>query len=371
VSESRIARHIYFSRSDEHQEKTTMITQWDTNRGIASSILEAIGRTPLVRLNRVASELGTHILGKLEYFGPSGSVKDRIYARMIRAAIERGELRPGMTIIECSSGNAGIACALVGAVLGYPVVIVMPSEMSMERKKMLRAYGAEIVETPGGETDIDLSLEKLAELKAREPDRYWEPSQFTNPDNVAAHYATTGPEIWEQTRGEVDIFVAAPGSGGTVSGTARYLKERNPEMLVFAVEPDGAAILSRGEWGVHTIEGIGDGFIPRDLDLGLVAGVVIVSSEEAFGMARCLALEEGIFCGPSSGGNVAAALKLAERYPDARTIVTTINDTGQRYFSTALCDEPKDIEVPEREHHVDEYTRRALETYQGGWVMVG
>lgn len=348
-----------------------MMTQWDVNREIVSSILEAIGRTPLVRLNKVASGLGAQILCKLEYFSPSGSVKDRIYARMVRAAIERGDLRPGMTIIECSSGNAGIACALVGAVLGYPVVIVMPSEMSLERKKMLRAYGAEIIETPGGETDIDLSLEKLAELMAREPDRYWQPSQFTNPDNVAAHYATTGPEIWEQTGGDVDIFVVAPGSGGTVSGTARYLKERAPGMLVFLVEPDEAAILSRGEWGVHTIEGIGDGFIPRNLDLALVTGVVTVSCEEAFGMARCLALEEGIFCGPSSGGNVAAALKLAEHYPEARTIVTTINDTGQRYFSTALCDDPRHIEVPEREHHVDDYTRQALETYQGGWVMVG
>ncbi len=348
----------------------TVITQWDINRGIASDILEAIGLTPLVRLNRVALGLGAQILCKLEYFSPSGSVKDRIYVRMIRAAIERGELRPGMTIIECSSGNAGIACALVGAVLGYPVLIVMPSEMSLERKKMLRAYGAEIIETPGGETDIDLSLEKLAELKAREPERYWEPSQFTNPDNVAAHHATTGPEIWEQTGGEVDIFVAAPGSGGTVSGTARYLKERAPEMRVFAVEPEEAAILSGGEWGVHAIEGIGDGFIPQNLDLALISGVVTVSSEQAFGMARRLALEEGIFCGPSSGGNVAAAVKLAAHYPQARTIVTTINDTGQRYFSTALCDEPQHIEVPEREHDVDDYTRQALERYQGNWVMV-
>jgi cysteine synthase A len=349
---------------------TPVTTQWAVNREIASNILEAIGRTPLVRLNGVALGLVAQVLCKLEYFSPSGSVKDRIYARMIRGATERGELRPGMTIIECSSGNAGIACALVGAVLGYPVVIVMPSEMSMERKKMLRAYGAEIIETPGGETDIDLSLEKLAELKAREPDRYWEPSQFTNPDNVEAHYATTGPEIWEQTGGEVDIFVAAPGSGGTVSGTARYLKERKPEMLVFVVEPDEAAILSGGKWGVHTIEGIGDGFIPRNLDLSLITGVVTVSSGEAFGMARRLALEEGIFCGPSSGGNVAAALKLAERYPEACTVVTVINDTGQRYFSTALCDEPKDMEVPDREHHVDDYTRQALERYQGNWVMV-
>ncbi|HIC93349.1 MAG TPA: cysteine synthase A [Anaerolineae bacterium] len=347
-----------------------MSVKWDANRKIASNIFETIGRTPLVRLNRVAEGLEAQILGKMEYFSPSGSVKDRIYYHMIRAAIEQEELKPGMTIIECSSGNAGISCALVGAVLGYPVIIVMPSEMSEERKKIIRAYGAQIIETPGGETDIDLCLEKAAELKAKEPGKYWEPAQFSNPYNVEAHYTTTGPEIWEQTGGEIDIFVAAPGTGGTLSGAARYLKERKPEVMVFAVEPKEAAILSRREWGVHSIEGIGNGFVPRNLDLSLLTGVVTVSSDEAFQMARRLAMEEGIFCGPSSGGNVAAALKLAERYPEARTIVTMINDTGQRYFSTPLCGEAKEIQVPEREHPMDEYTRSQLDKYQARWVII-
>jgi len=348
----------------------TVNAGWDASKKVASNVFETIGKTPLVRLNRVTEGVKAQVLGKLEYFSPSGSVKDRIYYRMIKAAIKRGELRPGMTIIECSSGNAGIACALAGAVLGYPVVVVMPAGMSEERKKIIRAYGAEIIETPGGETDIDLGLKKVAELKAREPGKYWEPAQFSNPDNVTAHYTTTGPEIWEQTGGEIDIFVAAPGTGGTLSGTARYLRERKPEVMVFAVEPKEAAVLSRREWGVHLIEGIGGGFVPRNLDLSLLTGVVTVSSEEAFQMARRLAVEEGIFCGPSSGGNVAAALKLARRYPEAGTIVTMINDTGQRYFSTALCGEAKEIEVPEREHPMDEYTRQELEKYQAGWVIV-
>ena len=343
---------------------------WDANKKTNSNILEAIGKTPLVRLNRVSSGVEARVLAKLEYYSPSGSVKDRIYHRMIKAAIERGDLRPGMTIIECSSGNAGIACALVGAVMRYPVIIVMPAEMSEERKKILRAYGAEIVETPGGETDIDLSLRKLAEIKASEPGKYWEPSQFTNFDNITAHYMTTGPEIWDQTEGHVDVFVAGAGSGGTLSGGARYLKEKNPDLLVFAVEPKEAAILSRSEWGVHLIEGIGDGFIPQNLDLSLLTGVVAVSSDEAFDMARRLALEEGIFCGPSSGGNVASALKLASYYPGARAIVTMICDTGQRYFSTGLCGETKGIEVPERAHPMDEYTRSMLAEYGGKWVVV-
>lgn len=347
-----------------------MNIKWDANRQIASNIFETIGRTPLVRLNRVTEGLKPQILGKMEYFSPSGSLKDRIYYRMIKAAIERGELRPGMTIIECSSGNAGIACALVGAVLGYPVVIIMPAGMSEERKKIIRAYGAQIIETPGRETDIDLCFEKVAELKAKEPGQYWEPAQFSNPNNVEAHYTATGPEIWEQSGGEVDIFVAAPGTGGTLSGVTRYLKERKPEVMVFAVEPKGAAILSRREWGVHLIEGIGGGFVPRNLDLSLLTGIVTVSSEEAFRMARRLAVEEGIFCGPSSGGNVAAVLKLARRYPEARTIVTMINDTGQRYFSTPLCGEEKEIEVLEREHPMDEYTRSELDKHQAQWVII-
>lgn len=344
--------------------------KWDANREVASNIFETIGRTPLVRLDKVTEGVKAQILGKMEYFSPTGSLKDRIYYRMITTAIERGELRPGMTIIECSTGNAGISCALVGGVLGYPVIIVMPSEMSEERKKIIRAYGAEIMETPGGETDVDLCTQKVAELKAKEPGKYWEPAQFSNPDNVMAHFTTTGPEIWEQTKGQLHVFVAAQRTGGTLTGVGRYLKEMNPEVKLFGVEPAEAPMLSKGEWGTHSIEGIGNALVSRNMDLAILEGMVIVTSEEAIEMAKRLAVEEGIFCGISSGCNVAAALKLARRYPEAQVIVTMINDSGQRYFSTALCGEAKEIEVPEREHPMDDYTKRELEKHQARLVVI-
>jgi cysteine synthase A len=232
--------------------------------------------------------------------------------------------------------------------------------MSQERQRIIRAYGAELVLTPGGESDVDLVLEKVAELACQHPGQMWEVGQFTNADNIEAHYRTTGPEIWEQTDGNLDYFVASQGTGGTITGVAKYLKERNPAVRAFAVEPAECDILSGGGWGPHRIEGIGDGFIPAILDLDYIDGVVTTTSDESIIMARRLAQEEGIFCGVSSGCNVAAALKVARRHPVAKMIVTTINDNGLRYLSTELCGESKPLEVPDRDHPSSEGDRARL-----------
>jgi len=310
---------------------------WDRRRLPAESILDTAGLTPLVRLRRVTRPSTAAVFGKLEYFGPSGSVKDRILPFIVAEAERRGELRPGMTLIEGTTGNTGIATAMVGAAKGYRVIIVMPEGMSVERQQVIRAYGAELVLTPGGESDVDLVLDKVRQLKAAHGDSMWEVGQFSNADNVRAHRETTGPEIWEQTGGTIDAFVAAQGTGGTLTGAGAYLKARRPDVLCFAVEPAECAILAGRGWGAHRIEGIGDGFIPDVLDLRWVDGVVTVSSDEAIAMARRLAREEGIFCGISSGCNVAACVKLSRRYPDLNTIVTMINDNGLRYLTTELA----------------------------------
>ncbi len=349
--------------------KTNSI-DWGANAGIAAHIFDTIGRTPLVRLGRVTEGSGLELLGKLEYFSPSGSLKDRIYRRMFRKAEASGALKPGMTVLECSTGNAGIACSFVAAALGYACVIVMPEGMSEERKKLDMAYGSRMVYTPGGESDVDLALEKLEEIRAQDPDRYWVPAQFENEENIEAHAATTGPEIWEQTGGELDAFVATQGTGGTITGIARQLKERGSAARFFAAEPEECPLLARREWGPHGIEGIGDGFVPANLHLEHLDGIVTVSTEEAIAMAKRMAREEAIFCGISTGANVAAALKLRARFPELRRIVTMINDTGQRYFSTPLCDAEKHVEVPDREHPMDEYTAAQLDKYQSGWDIV-
>jgi len=273
-------------------------------------------------------------------------------------------------VLECSTGNAGIACAFVAAVRGYPCTIVMPEGMSEERKKIMRAYGAELVFTPGGESDVDLSLQKLDQIRARDPDGYWVPGQFANADNVDAHYRTTGPEIWEQTGGIVGAFVASQGSGGTLSGVGRALRSRDAHVKLYAVEPAECALLARREWGHHGIEGIGDGFVPRNLDVSLLSGVITTTTEESIEAARRLASKEGIFCGISSGCNVAAALKLARRHPELPSVVTIINDTGQRYFTTPLCGEAKHVEIPEREHPLDTHTVEQLDRYQKGWEVL-
>lgn len=326
---------------------------WESRKGIAENIMEAAGMTPLLRLRKVG--VGPQMLGgKLEFMNPSSSLKDRVLRYAVARAEERGELRAGMVILEASTGSTGIATAMIGAALGYPVVIVMPQGMSEERKASMRAYGAELVLTPGAESDVDLCLKKVQELKRDNPGKFWEVAQFSNKDNIEAHYLTTGAEIWEQTEGTVDLFVASQGSGGTISGVGKYLKEKNPRVKIYAVEPEECPILSGGGWGPHLIEGIGDGFIPENLDLDYVDGVVTVSSTDAIAMARRLAREEGLFCGISSGCNVVAANKLSPLLSNTKLIVTMINDTGMRYFSTPLFGHEPKAEIPEREHPLRE-----------------
>jgi cysteine synthase A len=344
--------------------------KWNRHRKYAKSILDAVGYTPLVRLNRVTDHVRPEILVKLEYFSPSGSLKDRIYLNMIEKAERRGELKKGKVILECSTGNAGIACSFISAVKGYPCVIVMPEGMSEERKKTDVAYGAQMVYTPGGESDVDLALAKLEEIRSQDPEKYWVPSQFDNPDNIKAHFKTTGPEIWEQTRGRADAYVATQGTGGQLTGIGRYLRKKDRKVKLYAGEPAECPLLSRRTWGEHKIEGIGDGFVPRDLDLSLLDGIITIKSDEAIEMARRLAREEGLFCGISSGANVVAAIKLARKHPKMKRIVTMICDSGQRYFSTELCGEPKHVESPEREHPIDDYTQEQLDKYQSRWEII-
>lgn len=323
---------------------------WSRRARYATSVLDTAGYTPLVELSRVTQGTPARIFAKLEYFGPSGSVKDRILPFLVAQAEQRGDLRPGMTIIEATTGNTGIATAMTAAAKGYDAVIVMPEGMSDERKKTILAYGARLVLTPGGESDVDLVMDKVAELKQRTPELFWEVSQFSNPDNIAAHYATTGPEIWAQTDSQVNAFIDAQGTGGTLTGVAQYLKERDATIQIFAIEPAECPILAGGGWGPHRIEGIGDGFIPENLHLDVLDAVVEVSSDEAITMARRLAREEGIFCGISSGCNVVGAIKASQARPDLQQIVTIICDNGLRYLSTELCGESSELIVPDRDH---------------------
>ncbi len=332
---------------------------WGSRCRIAQDITEAAGMTPLLRLRKVP--VGPQaICGKLELMNPTSSLKDRVLRHAVARAEERGDLRPGMTILEASTGSTGIATAMIGAVKEYPVIIVMPEGMSEERKASMRAYGAQLVLTPGGESDVDLCLEKVQELKRDQPGKFWELGQFSNKDNIEAHYLTTGSEIWEQTEGRVDVFVASQGSGGTVSGVGKFLKEKNPKVKIYAVEPAECPILSGGSWGPHQIEGIGDGFIPDNLDLDYLDGVVTVSSQDSIAMARRLAQEEGVLCGISSGCNVVAANKLSRVLSNTEMIVTMINDTGMRYFSTPLFGHEPTADIPEREHPIRERDRQNL-----------
>jgi cysteine synthase A len=341
-----------------------MTPDWDRYRATLPTLLEAIGRTPLVALSRL-SPAGRELLAKIEWYGPSGSLKDRIYAHMIARAEARGELRPGMTLLECSTGNAGTACAFVAAVKGYPCVVVMPEGMSEERQKLMRAYGAELVLTPGAESDVDLALRRMEEIRVTDPHRYYVPAQFDNEDNVEAHVLTTGPEIWEQTAGRLDAVVASQGTGGWITGVGRFLRERASNVRVYAAEPAECPIISERRWGSHGIEGIGDGFVPRNLDLAVLDGVVTVSTEESIDAARRLAREEGIFSGISGGCNVIAAIKLSEAHPELRRVVTVIPDTGQRYFTTPLFGEQEAAEIPDRAHDLDERSIRQLDAHAG------
>lgn len=303
---------------------------------VASSVLDVIGSTPMVRLNRITTDLNREVLVKMEYLNPSGSLKDRIALYMVDAAERSGKLTKGSVIVEATTGNTGIAFAMVAAVKGYKMIVVMPEGMSEERKKTIRAYGANLVFTPGSESDVDLCLKKVDELRKTIPN-VWVPGQFTNVDNIRAHEETTAREILDQTGGKLEALVAGVGTGGTLTGVARALKKKAPSVKVVAVEPAECPVLSGGKKGGHRIEGIGDGFIPEILDLNLVDDVICVSDGEAIEMSKRLAREEGIFVGISSGANVKAALEVARSLPERSRVVTFVPDNGLRYLSTDLC----------------------------------
>lgn len=306
---------------------------------IYKSIDELIGKTPLLELTHLEKEfsLKTKILAKLEAFNPAGSAKDRVALSMINDAEERGLLKEGSVIIEPTSGNTGVGLAALGSVRGYRVILTMPDTMSMERRNLLKAYGAELYLTEGAK-GMAGAIEKANEL-AREIKGSFIPSQFENKANPDAHYKTTGPEIYEDTDGNVDIFVSAVGTGGTLSGTGRYLKEKNPDIKVVAVEPKDSPLLSGGNAGPHKIQGIGANFIPDTLDRDIYDEVITVSSEDAFTMGRFLAKREGILSGISSGAALYAALTLA-KLPEneGKNIVVLLPDTGERYLSSEMFD---------------------------------
>ncbi len=303
----------------------------------------SIGRTPLVRLNRITEGLPVTVAGKIEGRNPSYSVKCRIGASMVWDAEKRGILKPGKEIIEPTSGNTGIALAFVAAARGYPITLTMPETMSIERRKVLKVFGAKLVLTDGAK-GMKGAIEAAEEIVASDPDRYVLLQQFKNPANPEIHFKTTGPEIWNDTEGKVDVFVAGVGTGGTITGVSRYIKhEKGKNILSVAVEPAGSPVITqklRGEElkpGPHKIQGIGAGFIPDTLDLSVVDRVEQVTNEEAIEMARRLAREEGILCGISSGAAAAAALRLArEPEMEGKTIVVVLPDAGERYLSTVL-----------------------------------
>lgn len=305
---------------------------------IVNSIVEAIGETPLVRLNRLDESLPGNVAVKLEFYNPAGSVKDRIGRAIIDAAEESGALKPGGTIVEGTSGNTGIALAMVGAARGYRVILTMPETMSAERRVLLRAYGAQIVLTPGTE-GMRGAVEKAKEIVANTENAILA-SQFSNEANPAIHYKTTGPEIWEATDGKVDIFVAGIGTGGTISGSGKYLKEQNPNIKVVAVEPKDSPLLSEGRVGPHKIQGLGANFVPETLDRGIYDSVTAVSAEDAMRTSRQLATQEGILGGISSGAAVWAALEEAKKSENKdKLIVAIVPDFGERYISTALYED--------------------------------
>lgn len=308
---------------------------------IHDSILDTIGGTPLVRLNSLTKDLGAEVLVKVESFNPANSVKDRIGKAIIDAAEASGELKPGGTVVEATSGNTGIALALVGAARGYKVILTMPETMSAERRVLLRAYGAEIVLTPGA-AGMQGAVDKANEVLAQQENAVLA-RQFSNEANAQVHYETTGPELWEDSGEKIDAFVAGVGTGGTITGSGRYLKEKNADVRLIAVEPADSPVLTEGKAGPHKIQGLGANFIPEVLDRELLDEVVTATNEESIATARKLATDEGLLVGISSGANISAALKVAARDEfKGKTIVVVAPDFGERYVSTVLFEDIRD-----------------------------
>jgi cysteine synthase A len=295
------------------------------------SILDCIGRTPLLSLKKAT---GVDIFAKLEFLNPGGSIKDRIAVFMIEEAERKGRLKPGMTIVEPTSGNTGIGLALAGVQKGYGVRIVMPENMSEERKKIITALGAELVTTPA-EEGIEGCLKKVRAMQQADP-TVFVPHQFENPDNPEIHYRATAPEIWDDLGGKVDVFVSGLGSGGTLAGVGRYLREKNPRVVIVAVEPKNVSALLGHEPGLHKIQGIGDGFVPSVLDPKLIDEVIEVTDDDAIDTARLLARAQGLLVGTSAGANVWAAVQASQKYGAGRNVATILPDRAERYFSTAL-----------------------------------
>lgn len=304
---------------------------------VKNSFLDLVGNTPLVRVNNLIKkdELKADVLAKLEYFNPAGSVKDRIAKEMIQDALEKGLINENTTLIEPTSGNTGIGLSAVATALNLKIIITMPETMSVERRNLMKAYGAELVLTPGSE-GMKGAIAKAKEL-ASQIENSFIPGQFENPANPTAHYKTTGPEIYEQTEGKVDIFVAGVGTGGTISGIGKYLKEKNPEVKVVAVEPASSPVLSTGKGGAHKIQGIGAGFVPETLNTNIYDEIITVENEDAFAAGKEMAKTEGILVGISSGAALYAAKELAKREENVgKTIVVLLPDGGDRYLSTPL-----------------------------------